>query len=170
MGISANIAGWRCRNEHAEKSENIEKEKLANQSAIKQQGSLSKKLKKTSGSSSYWVMNGYCAPRLTQIRPVTWVRKSAPQMIIWGMMELGSSPKCSGPKPCVCPKWQNGPQNAQKNMTYYDQHWPTSHFSQFFPYFFMGPKSGPREPPYSNDVQVTHTLVVLINEFLLWAI
>ena len=47
MGISANIAGWRCRNEHAEKSENIEKEKLANQSAIKQQGSLPKKLKKT---------------------------------------------------------------------------------------------------------------------------
>ena len=43
-------------------------------------------------------------------------------------------------------------------------------FHSFFPYFFMGPKSGPREPPYSNDVQVTHTLVVLINEFLLWAI
>ena len=57
--------GWRCRNEHAEKSENIEKEKLANQSAIKQQGSLSKNLKKTSGYSSYWVINGYCAPRLT---------------------------------------------------------------------------------------------------------
>lgn len=60
-------------------------------------------------------MNRYCAPRLTQIRNTyRYISSDMGAKIGSPNDHLGNDGWSLG-----LPKWQNGPQNAQKNMTYY---------------------------------------------------